>query len=135
MNPIELVFRFIDAINRHAVLEIAALLTDDLLFIDSMGAELHGRGAMTTGWEAYFSMVPDYSIAASETFLSANTVVVLGTAAGTYCPDGALLPENRWRTPAAWRAVVTEDHIAVWQVFADNEPIRQLMRENHQDAG
>ena len=38
--------------------------------------------------------------------------------------------ENFWKTPAAWRAVVKEGKIAVWQVFADNEPIRAVMRKN-----
>ena len=28
----------------------------------------------------------------------------------------------------AWRAVVKDNKIAVWQVFADNEPIRAIMR-------
>ena len=60
MSPIDIVLRFIDAINRHAVAEIAALLTEDHLFIDSGGAEYRGRNTMGTGWEAYFSMVPDY---------------------------------------------------------------------------
>lgn len=38
--------------------------------------------------------------------------------------------ENFWTTPAAWRAVVKDGKIAVWQVFADNEPIRAIMRKN-----
>ncbi|HEY1939222.1 MAG TPA: nuclear transport factor 2 family protein [Candidatus Angelobacter sp.] len=38
--------------------------------------------------------------------------------------------ENFWKTPAAWRAVVKDGKIAVWQVFADNEPIRAIMRKN-----
>ena len=39
----------------------------------------------------------------------------------------ALLPEDRWNTPAAWRAVTEHGRLAVWQVSADDEPIRRAM--------
>lgn len=129
MTPTELVLRFVGAVNRGSVDEIAALLAEDHLFIDSGGAEYRGRDTMREGWAAYLSMVPDYTIAVSETLASGDTVVVLGTASGTYAPDGARDPNNRWSTPGAWRAVVAGDRLAVWQVFADNEPLRRLMRQ------
>jgi hypothetical protein len=58
---------------------------------------------------------------------------MLGVARGTYSPDGQLRAENRWETPAAWRALVeygpAEDGlVAEWRVYADNEPMRRLMR-------
>jgi hypothetical protein len=41
-----------------------------------------------------------------------------------------MLPKgNFWKTPAAWRAVIKEGKVAVWQVYADNEPIRAIMRK------
>ncbi len=128
MDPTDVVLRFIEAVNRGAVEEIAALLTDDHLFIDSEGGEYHGRATVQKGWEAYFSVVPDYTIVVRQVLSAGNTVVVLGNASGTYSRDGTLLSENRWSTPAAWRAEERHGHLAVWQVFADNEPIRQLMR-------
>jgi len=135
MEPDDLVLRFIGAINRHAGDDIAALLTDDHLFIDSLGVEVSGRDAMRRGWAAYFSMVPDYTIEAVQTLSAGDTVVVIGTATGSYSPGGAPLAEDRWSMPAAWRAVVKGDRIAVWQVFADNEPIRRLMRKHGRDPG
>ena len=36
--------------------------------------------------------------------------------------------ENFWKTPAALRAVIRNGKIALWQVYADNEPIRAVMR-------
>ena len=72
-----------------------------------------------------------------------SVVVMLGKAKGTYCPDCESLPrspnardlghpkleiENRWETPAAWRAVVEGGLVAEWRVYADNEPIREKMR-------
>jgi hypothetical protein len=40
-----------------------------------------------------------------------------------------LRPENHWTTPAAWRASIRDGLIAEWRVYADNEPIRQIMRQ------
>jgi limonene-1,2-epoxide hydrolase len=57
-----------------------------------------------------------------------SVVVMLGKARGTYSTDGTLKAENRWETPAAWRAVVEGGLVAEWRVYADNEPMRELMR-------
>jgi limonene-1,2-epoxide hydrolase len=48
-------------------------------------------------------------------------VILLGMARGTYVG-------KTWSTPAAWRAKVHDDRVAEWRVYADNEPLRQLMR-------
>lgn len=50
-------------------------------------------------------MVPDYTIAVDETFAEGLVIVMLGAAQGTCSCGGSLKPENRWQTPAAWRAV------------------------------
>jgi hypothetical protein len=74
-------------------------------------------------------MVPDYSISHAEIFAEGNTVAMFGSAQGTFAKDGQLRKENYWKTPAAWRAVAKDGKIAVWQVYADNEPIRAIMRK------
>jgi hypothetical protein len=73
-------------------------------------------------------MVPDYSIEVEETFCDGPVVVMLGMVRGTYTTDGELKAENRWETPAAWRAVVEDGLVAEWRVYADNEPIRERVR-------
>jgi uncharacterized protein (TIGR02246 family) len=118
---------FVDAINRHDIDAIANLMTEDHVFIDSLGMRVTGRQQMKKGWEGYFSMVPDYRITVDETFSEGSIVIMLGTAQGTYSAGGALQPENRWQTPAAWRVVARESSIAEWRVYADNEPIRQIL--------
>jgi ketosteroid isomerase-like protein len=119
---------FVNAINRRSPAEIASLMTEDHVFVDSLGVRVAGRERMMKGWDGYFGMVPDYSITIDETFASGPVVVMLGAAQGTWSTGPALQPENEWRTPAAWRAVVRGSLIAEWQVYADNEPIRQIMR-------
>jgi ketosteroid isomerase-like protein len=119
---------FRNAINRRDVDRLCRLMTDDHLFVDFRGAQYRGRETMRSGWLGYFSTVPDYTIEVQETVADGPVVIVVGMARGTYSPDGNLDPADRWSTPGAWRAVVANGDVAVWQVFADNEPIRQIMR-------
>jgi uncharacterized protein (TIGR02246 family) len=121
---------FVHAINRQSPEEIAGLMTEDHVFIDSLGMKVAGREQMKKAWEGYFKIVPDYTITVEETFADGDVVVMLGTAQGTCSSAGPTKPENRWQAPAAWRAVVRESLIAEWRVYADNEPIRQIMARN-----
>ena len=120
--------RFVDAINRRDPDAIAELMTSDHRFIDGMGEIVEGQERMRQGWKGYFDMVPDYYIKVSEAFESGDIVVMLGIAGGTFTNDATLKLENNWEVPAAWRAVVEGDKIKQWQVYADNEPIRKIMR-------
>jgi uncharacterized protein (TIGR02246 family) len=118
---------FVRAINRQDAQAVAEWMTEEHRFIDSMGTVVGGREAMRAGWRAYFRMVPDYSIAVEETCCEGPVVILLGVAQGTYAPDGKLSPENRWQTPAAFRALIEDGKVAEWRVYADNEPMRQKM--------
>ena len=121
---------FVNAINRRSAEEIASLITEEHVFIDSLGTRVTGRQQMKKGWQSYFGIVPDYTITIDETFADGSIVVMLGAAQGTYSCGGPLQPENRWETPAAWRAVVCGSLIAEWRVYADNEPIRRIIGRN-----
>ncbi len=121
---------FVDAINGHDVEAICALMTPEHRFIDSLGNVVEGREKMRAAWKGYFGMVPDYTIAIEEVHGDASIVVMFGQAGGTYAPSGELQPENRWKTPAAFRARIEAGKVAEWRVYADNEPIRQLMVRN-----
>ena len=121
---------FVRAISAQNVDAVAALMTPGHRFIDSLGNPVIGRDAMRTGWAGYFGMVPDYSIAIDETYANGSVVLLLGTAQGTYRSKDGLRPGNRWHTPIAIRAQIEEGQIAEWRVYADNEPIRVLMRKS-----
>jgi len=118
---------FVRAINRQDVDALAALMTHEHRFIDSLGGAVEGREKMRAAWAAYFRMVPDYTIAIDEILSDGPLVVMLGTAQGTFTPDGQLRPENCWQTPAVFRAFIEDDNVAEWRVYADNEPMRQIM--------
>ena len=122
MQPTDIAYAFVDAINHQSVDQIAEFMTEDHVFTDSLGTAVRGRDKMRAGWASYFRMVPDYTIAVEETFSDGANVILLGLARGTYAGEA-------WSTPAAWRAKVRDDRVAEWRVYADNEPLRQLMRK------
>ncbi|HEY6308729.1 MAG TPA: nuclear transport factor 2 family protein [Candidatus Angelobacter sp.] len=132
-NPIEVVLKFEQLINSHNPDAICGLLTEDSAFIDSLGNRVAGLESLRKAWAGYFKMVPDYSVSHAEIFLNGETVAMFGSAQGTFSRDGQMKKEDFWKSPAAWRAVVKDGKIALWQVFADNEPIRAIMRR-HQSS-
>ena len=127
-NAINVVLKFEQLINSRDAGAVCSLLTQDSVFIDSLGTHIEGAAKMRPAWEGYFKMVPDYTISHSEIFANGDTVAVFGSAQGTFSKDGQMKKEDFWKTPAAWRAVVKDGKIARWEVFADNEPIRAIMR-------
>ena len=131
MTPQDIAEQFVRAINAHDLERLAYLMTSDHRFIDSMGDVVEGRDAMVDGWKAYFAMVPDYKLEISHCFVAtknATEVMLVGEASGSYQSKGLRRADSSWSTPAAVRAVVRDDQVAEWQVYADNEPIRQQMR-------
>jgi ketosteroid isomerase-like protein len=126
--PLDVVKEFVDRINAGDAAGLSTLATEDHRFIDSLGNVVTGREKIQAGWTGYFGMVPDYRLAAEQWITDGDVVVMFGTASGTYCPDGSVRPERHWSTPVCCRAVVNGDKLVEWRVYADNEPIRQLMR-------
>jgi len=126
-SPADTVLAFIQAINRHEIATLTNLMTPDHEFIDSLGAAVSGREAMRQAWIAYFYMIPDYGIEVAEVFSRGTSVVVTGKAAGTVAVRGKLPEGNAWEIPMAALAEVRGELIARWQVFADNDPVRQIL--------
>ena len=129
-SPESVAQAFVRAINRQDVEALAGLMAPEHRFQDSLGNVVEGREKMRAGWAAYFRMVPDYSIAVDETFSDGPVVVMLGVAEGTYAPSAEQKPENRWKTALALRAQVEDGLVAEWRVYADNEPMLELMRKS-----
>lgn len=128
MANAEDIFReFVRQINNQNVEGLCDLMSDDHKFVDSLGATVTGREAMRNGWKGYFGIVPDYSISLDEIMVNDNIVAAFGHAGGTFSMDGELKEENKWQVPAAWVAVINEAMVSEWRVYADNEPIRQLI--------
>jgi ketosteroid isomerase-like protein len=127
-KSVEVAKAFVEAVNAGSVGRLAALMTKDHTFIDSDGAEHRGKSKMSPSWGKYFAMVPDYRIMVRETFAAGETVMMAGEAEGTFAQDGLLKPENHWRVPAAWRAVVRDSKVAVWQLYVNPEPMAKILK-------
>ncbi|HXZ80772.1 MAG TPA: nuclear transport factor 2 family protein [Terriglobales bacterium] len=48
MSAIETVLRFLELINEHNVDQLSAMMTEDHIFIDSLGQAVRGREKMRT---------------------------------------------------------------------------------------
>ena len=64
-------------------------------------------------------MFTDYIIEVRNILKDGNLVAIFGSATGTYNGKRGLVKENRIEMPAAWRAIVEDKKIKVWQVYAD----------------
>jgi ketosteroid isomerase-like protein len=127
MTPIETVLEFMSSINQRDPDKLAELMTEDHRFIDSLGHTMRGRETMRKGWQGYYAFCPDYWVSHEDIFQSGNAVAVFGAAGGTISAKGKLADENKWRTPAAWRAVVENGLVQEWRVYADNKPVYDIM--------
>jgi ketosteroid isomerase-like protein len=124
-DPDRIALRFVNEINRHDLPALSALMSPDFRFVDSLGHELRGRDRMTEAWSSYFAMFSDYRIAVREHLTLGPVVALFGTATGTYASADEPTAHHRWSIPAAWRAVVRDGLVTEWQVYADNDPVRQ----------
>jgi ketosteroid isomerase-like protein len=132
MTPEEVSRAFVAAINSHDIEALGALMTDDHVFVDGLGARMTGRSSMVAGWRGYFGMVPDYWIRLDRVISDEDAVALFGKAGGTFVAAGQRLDAaNRWEIPGAWLAEVRDGKLAQWHVFADNMPIRRLMGAEH----
>ncbi len=131
MSPVEAALEFMECINRHDADKLAALMTEDHAFIDSLGNAVRGREQVRAAWKSYYAMCPDYWVTHEEVFDNGKVVAVFGAAGGTIATHGQLTAKNKWRTPAAWLAVVDGDLIQEWRVFADNKPVYDILAKLH----
>ena len=127
MGPVETVLVFMDRINQRDAGKLVELVTDDHEFVDSLGKSMRGRENALKGWRGYFAFCPDYWVSHEEVFAQRNQVAVIGAAGGTIAAGGKLPPENKWKIPAAWLAIVNNGKIQNWQVFADNKPVYDIL--------
>jgi ketosteroid isomerase-like protein len=122
MTNQETVLAFIHSINAHDADSLGELMSADHRFIDALGNEVVGKEKMVPGWRGYFEWFPDYwievnELVAGEASAGEQTFAMFGFAGGSFKGNS----DASWRIPAAWKAIVKDGHIAVWQVFADTK--------------
>ncbi|MFN0200957.1 MAG: nuclear transport factor 2 family protein [Bacteroidia bacterium] len=122
--------QFIEKINAHEVKAMGELFSDDHVFIDAQDKKLEGKQRLIEGWEAYFTLFPDYQINIEEIIEKDSTVIGFGKASGTYMGMTSELNENRWEIPAVWRAEIAKGKIKQFRIYCDTKIIYEIIKSN-----
>lgn len=122
MTNKQVILAFAECINAHDVEGLGELMSADHRFIDAHGNEVVGKNKMIAGWRGYFEWFPDYWIEWNEIFEGAASdagqmFAMFGFAGGSFKGKS----DASWHLPAAWKAIVKDGRMALWQVFADTK--------------
>jgi ketosteroid isomerase-like protein len=115
---------FIRAINDRRVDRIVALSSDDHAFVDAHGGAI-SRDKLADAWSAYFEFMPHYTVIAEQVLVDGDWIAVFGSASGSLDRENADL--RAWTRPCAWRALVRDGQIALWQVYVDTKAVFDLL--------
>ena len=118
----------IAALNSGRAERIVQCMHPNGLFVGPLGDRIEGRAALADHWRAYFRVVRDYRIEIETLMIDDQDALLCGTARGTVHRGGIAVDGGDWRVPAAWRATSDGSRLSRWQAFADNEPLRRLLR-------
>jgi ketosteroid isomerase-like protein len=116
---------FIARINSHDVEGIITLCAHVHRFVDGLGQVLTGYDQLRVAWSGYFNLFPDYQIDIESLAVDREVVLAAGSASATAAAGTPTA--QRWRIPAAWRAEVRGGLLVLWQVYADNKPVFELL--------
>jgi len=126
----KIVLAFIEAINCADVDKMYDLMAIDHLFIDSQDHRMAGKDNMRQGWIGYFDLFPDFKIEINEIHAKDSMICMFGYASATYKNLVNEDNSNYWRIPAAWRAIIEDGQIKLWQVYADNIIVMEIVNRN-----
>jgi ketosteroid isomerase-like protein len=82
VNAIETFLDFLHRINKRDADTLAELMTEDHVFIDSLGNTMQGRETIRVGWRGHYSFCPDDWVTHVEILGNGNIVAVFGAASG-----------------------------------------------------
>lgn len=128
---LKVVRNFVESINSANIDRIYNLMTKDHEFIDSQGNKMIGNDNLKKAWIGYFSLFPDYKIEITDTLQNDSIIVMLGYVSGTYKTNNKSSDNNNhWRVPASWKAIVVGEKVKLWQVYADNSVVIEIINKN-----
>ena len=127
---LKIVIDFIESINSANIDRLYDLMSNDHEFIDSRGNSMVGNDNMKKAWAGYFDLFPDYKIEITDTLQNDSIIVLLGYASGSYKTITKNGDNNHWRVPASWKAKVVDKKIKLWQVYADNSVVIEIINRN-----
>jgi len=122
------VLEFIRAINEADVEKLYGLMTENHTFVDSQNNKVIGRDAMKQAWIDFYKLFPDYNLVVNEVVTKNDLVIVTGIASGTYKNLRTEGKDSSWVVPAAWKAIVKDGKIELWQIFADMSKAYEIVK-------
>ncbi|MBK9331207.1 MAG: Type 1 glutamine amidotransferase-like domain-containing protein [Ignavibacteria bacterium] len=126
---LDTVISYVNKINHHDIDGLAEFMSDDHIFIDSLGMVIKGKKEMINAWKIFLKWFPNYEIQVSNTLLTDDTVGLFGFAVGTFDSEDPV-HHDKFKIPAAWRAKVRDNRVTEWQAIADNEAVRDIIKGN-----
>ena len=114
-DPKLIALQFNERINNHDVDGLAELMTEDHTFIDREGKSGHTKEVMVRGWMEFFRMFPKYRNTFTRIQSRDNLVFIVGS---------AYWSEEQPYDPVLWTAIIVEDRVQEWRVYADTEANR-----------
>jgi ketosteroid isomerase-like protein len=133
MTNKEIVLTFVKAINEHDADKIFDLMSDDHVFIDGYGNRQDGRNGMKESWQNYYQLFPDYGVEITESIENDSVVGLFGYASGTYNINNEMTNINFWKTTAAWKAIVENQKIKLWQVYCDYTRLMEIIKKEQKE--
>jgi hypothetical protein len=107
---------FNECINRRDLDGLSRLMTDDHTFIDRDGKAAQPKKVMIESWKQFFELFPEYKNAFTRVESKENLVVMLGY---------AFWSQEQPYDPAIWTALIHEDLVREWRIYADTEANRK----------
>ena len=129
MTDKEIALAFVKAINDHYVDKIYDLMPEDHVFIDGSGEIHSGKTNMREGWQNYYQMFPDYSVEITDVVEGNSVIGLFGYASGTYKISDDKTNSNFWKTTAAWKAILENKKIKLWQVYCDYTRLMEIIKK------
>ena len=128
----QIALNYVDAINTADTDRLYNLMESEHLFIDAHDNKVIGKDDVKQAWISYFFIFPDYKIEVNEILERDSLICIFGYASGTYKNLRNKENSNYWRVPAAWTAVIENDKVKQWQVYADNTFATEIHNRNEQ---
>ncbi|HMB91957.1 MAG TPA: nuclear transport factor 2 family protein [Rhodothermales bacterium] len=114
----KLVVQFNDCIAAQDIDGLASLLAEEHSFIDTTGNIITGGQDVLRAWAGFFSSFPGYRNLFHHWQSHHGDIVISGA---SRCSDARL------DGPALWRATISPEGIAEWQVYDDTEENRKML--------
>jgi ketosteroid isomerase-like protein len=128
---IKIVHDFIESINSANIDKLYDLMSIDHEFVDSRGNSMLGNDNVKNAWIGYFDLFPDYKIEITDALQNDSIILLVGYASGTYQTNNKNGDnDNHWKVPASWKAIVDNEKIKLWQVYADNSVVIEIINKN-----